>query len=64
VPTLILVAGDERLVSTEATRSFHDRLGTGDRTWIDYPGLRHELFNELGRAQVLADLAAWVADRS
>lgn len=64
LPTLFLIAGDERLVSTEATRSFHDSLGASDRTWIEYPHLRHELFNEVERAHVLEDLRVWLADRS
>lgn len=64
VPTLIMVAGDERLVSVEATRSFHDGLGASDRTWIDYPKLRHELFNEVERERVLGDLTGWLSSRT
>lgn len=63
VPTLFLIAGDERLVSTEANRAFRGRLGGPEPTWIEYPELRHEVFNEVERAQVLGDLSAWLAAR-
>ena len=64
LPTLILVAGDERLVSTEAARRYYELLVASDRTWIEYPDLRHELFNEVGRRVVLEDVAGWLAARS
>jgi len=60
-PTLFLIAGDERLVSTETTRAFHDSMGAEDRTWIEYPRLRHELFNEVERERVLEDLESWLS---
>jgi len=63
VPTLFLIAGDERLVSNEANRAFGARLGGSDPTWIEYPDLRHEVFNELERAQVLGDLVSWLESR-
>lgn len=63
VPTLFLIAGDERLVSTEATRRFRAGLGASDSTWIEYPGLRHELFNEVERARVFEDLRGWLGSR-
>jgi len=60
LPTLFLIAGDERLVSTEATRRFHDGLGATDISLIEYPNLRHELFNEVEREKVFADLVNWL----
>lgn len=35
-------------------------LGVTDVTYVAYEGGRHELFNETNRAQVLADLVAWL----
>ncbi len=63
-PTLFLIAGDERLVSVEANRAFRDRLGCSDPTWIEYPGLLHEVFNELERRTVLEDLVSWLRERT
>ena len=59
IPTLFLIAGDERLVSNEANRAFRDLLGGNEPAWIEYPGLRHEVFNEVEREQVLRDLTEW-----
>jgi len=28
-----------------------------------YPGARHEVFNEINRAEVVADLVAWLGSR-
>lgn len=38
--------------------------GTGDITVKLYPDARHEVFNEVNRAQVYADLAAWLLQKS
>ena len=61
VPTLFLIAGDERLVSNDATSAFRGQLGSGDAAWKEYPGYRHELFNELGRELVFRDLVSWLS---
>ena len=34
--------------------------GVADVTLRLYEGMRHEIFNEIGREQVLADLLAWL----
>ena len=63
VPTLLLVAGDDRFVRPEATRRFADALP--DATLRFYEPLYHEVFNELAanRADVLDDLREWVRDQ-
>ena len=62
VPTLLLVAGADRLVRPDASRTFADRAPASMLTLKWYDGLYHELFNEQAddRAQVLVDLAAWL----
>ena len=65
VPTLLLVAGDDRLVDARGAREFADALpaGTGTLHWHD--GLYHELFNERepDREAVLRELDAWLEAR-
>ena len=63
-PCLFLIAGDERLVSNEASRRLRDCMGGGEPTWIEYPGLLHEVLNEQGRQRVLEDLSAWLRERT
>ncbi|MBV8488221.1 MAG: lysophospholipase, partial [Planctomycetaceae bacterium] len=42
---------------------FYDRLASKDKTFLVYPRMLHEPLNEVGRGQVLDDLAAWLAAR-
>ena len=65
VPTLLLVAGDDRLVRPDGARRFHTRMQPGVSVLHEYPGLYHELFNERAtdRARVMADLGAWLRGR-
>jgi alpha-beta hydrolase superfamily lysophospholipase len=51
-------------VSTPKSRSIFERLGSADSTWIEYSGLRHELFNEIERRRVFADMTSWIRDRA
>ncbi|MCO5101393.1 MAG: lysophospholipase [Burkholderiaceae bacterium] len=62
VPTLLLVAGDDRLVAPSGSRRFAQRAPRGRVDERVYDELWHELFNEseASRARVLADLGAWL----
>jgi alpha-beta hydrolase superfamily lysophospholipase len=65
VPTLLLVAGDDRLVDADGSREFAAVMPPALCTIHEYPGLYHEVFNERepDRARVLGDLSAWIAKR-
>jgi alpha-beta hydrolase superfamily lysophospholipase len=64
LPLLIQVGGDDTvggersalMLATAYTR----RSGLRDVRLIVYPGARHEVFNETNRADVMADLVAWL----
>jgi alpha-beta hydrolase superfamily lysophospholipase len=61
-PLLILAGEEDRIASPEGSRWLARAVGATDRKLIVYPGLKHELHNELPaeRAQVFADIAAWL----
>ena len=63
VPTLLLAAGDDRLVDARAIRAFAAVAPPHLVTLHWYDGLYHELFNEREpeRTQVLDALSAWVS---
>lgn len=61
IPCLILQAGDDRLVSIEASRRFAAQVRSPGSAFRLYEGFRHELFNEVGRQTVLDDLCRWLA---
>lgn len=63
VPTLILVAGDDRLVDAEGSRQFFAKAPTGMAAMHLYSGLYHELLNEPEAEQVMADIRRWLAVR-
>jgi alpha-beta hydrolase superfamily lysophospholipase len=65
VPTLILAAGDDRLVDVQGARDFAGGAPVGLCTLKIYPGLWHEIFNESepDRMQVLLDLSEWLRER-
>jgi len=62
VPMLILHGGDDTVTSLEASRQFAERAGSLC-AFQEWPGLRHELHNELRREEVFAAVQAWMNDQ-
>ena len=67
LPVLIQVGSDDPLGGEASARrlerAFRTRSGLTDVTTIVYDGARHEVFNETNRAEVFADLTAWLTER-
>jgi lysophospholipase len=63
LPILMLIGGQDPVISPEASREFFDRVGSEDKTLLLYPKMLHEPFNELGREQVFEDLSRWLEPR-
>jgi alpha-beta hydrolase superfamily lysophospholipase len=65
IPTLLLVAGSDRIVDAAGSRAFAAALPAGVGTLHWYDDLYHELFNEPEpeRERVFADLSAWITAR-
>jgi alpha-beta hydrolase superfamily lysophospholipase len=60
IPTLILVAGDDRLIDPEGSKRFFGKLQPGVAQMHVYDELYHEIFNEVDTTRPLADLKAWL----
>lgn len=60
LPLLVLQAGEDRLASAEATRHFFEAAQSTDKNFQLYEDYFHEIFNEVGRDKVIADLLAWL----
>ena len=60
IPTLVVHGADDQIVPTAASAPL-ERLPSVTRKV--YPGLRHELHNELAGPGVIEDELAWVRDR-
>ena len=63
IPVLLLHSPDDRVNAYAATRAIYDRLDVDDKTIKPYKGLRHELFNEVEREDVFADVLEWLEAR-
>jgi len=63
VPTLMLLAGDDRIVANEASLAFAQHAG-GAVTVKTYEGLFHELFFEPEAATVIGDICGWLLAES
>ena len=61
LPILVQQAGDDRIASVPDTRRVFERIASSDKTYREYEGLFHEIWFELERAPVMADLSNWIA---
>ncbi len=59
-PTLILQAGNDKLVDKGTNKKFFEGIKSTDKTYREYDGLLHELWQEKGRAQVFQDMFIWL----
>ena len=63
VPTLLLYAGDDRLLNPEGSRKFAAAAPKNVVTSQCFDGLYHEIFNELDAGPVFAALQRWLDQR-
>ena len=63
LPILIMHGTADRLSNPEGSQILYDTVGSNDRTLKLYDGFYHEIFNEPGHKQVLADTEEWIAAR-
>jgi len=62
-PLLMLHGGVDRIISPEATRQFYASAASRDKQIRIYEDMYHEICNEVGRQQVLADMEQWMNER-
>jgi acylglycerol lipase len=62
LPVLIMHGDADKLVNVRGSRRLYQALGSEDKTLKIYEGYYHEVFNELGREEVLADLTTWLEE--
>jgi alpha-beta hydrolase superfamily lysophospholipase len=61
VPTLMVVAGDDRLVDARGSDAFFARLAPGTGTMHRYPDFYHEVLNEVDAYRVFDDMRDWLS---
>jgi len=59
-PILLMQAGNDKIVDKKMTKEFFERVKSKDKTYREYDGFLHELWNEKGRAHVYQDMYIWL----
>lgn len=62
LPALVLLAGDDRIAGRSRSEAVFERLGSARKRLEIYEGFYHEIFNEVGRERVIADLLSWMRE--
>ena len=62
LPVLILHGTSDRATLPSGSQRFFDHAGSPDKTLKLYDGHAHDLLNDLGKEQVMADIQRWIDD--
>lgn len=63
LPVLILHGAADRATRYQGSQMFHDKAGSKDKTLKIYEGHYHDMLNDIGKAQVMADITSWIEAR-
>lgn len=63
LPLLMQLGEEDRIADPRRAVEVFRRIGSADKTLLPYPGLFHEIFNELARDAVFNDLMVWLRAR-
>lgn len=61
-PSLFLVAGHDRVVSSGATLAFYRNLKSRDKQLREYPDFFHEILNETHKEKAFNDIKEWLTE--
>ncbi|MFZ5469969.1 MAG: alpha/beta hydrolase [Myxococcota bacterium] len=61
LPVFTLFGSEDAVASPTATRAFFDTIASNDKKLKEYPGMRHEPLNEIGREEVWRDISGWIS---
>ena len=64
LPVLILHGTADKATVCRGSEYFHQHAGSADKTLKLYEGHFHDLLNDVGKEQVLDDIAAWIGARA
>ncbi len=63
LPVLILHGSADKATKPSGSQLFYDTAGSKDKTLKLYEGHVHDLLNDLGKEEVMADIKAWIEAR-
>jgi acylglycerol lipase len=63
LPVFILHGTADKVTNPAGSREFHAAAGSSDKTLKLYEGHVHDLLNDVGKEQVMADITSWIEAR-
>jgi acylglycerol lipase len=63
-PLLVVYTPDDPVSDPAAIESFVEKVTAKDKTVLRYDGYLHEMYNDVGKEAVLADIQDWLAQRA
>jgi acylglycerol lipase len=63
LPVLIMHGTTDKATRPEGSQFFYDTAGSTDKTLKLYDGYAHDLLNDYGKEQVMADIVGWIDAR-
>jgi acylglycerol lipase len=63
LPVLIMHGTADKVTRPSGSQLFYDAAGSADKTLKLYSGHAHDLLNDVGRDEVMADIQAWIDRR-
>lgn len=64
VPFLLLHGAQDQLIDPTGSQRFFARATAPERAFILYPGMYHEIFNEVEQEMVFQDIESWLTQRT
>jgi len=64
LPLLIIHGTLDKATVPAGSQFFYDNAGSKDKTLKLYEGHFHDLLNDVGKEQVLADIVSWIDARN
>lgn len=59
-PLLFLIPGQDRLINSQASIDFYEKLNSRQKKLCVYPDFYHEILNEMGKEQAFQDISHWM----
>ena len=63
LPVLIMHGTDDKATVCHGSQFFFEAVGSSDKTLKLYEGHYHDLLNDVGKEQVMADIKSWIDSR-
>lgn len=63
LPCLVMQGSGDLIADPSRAKPLHDALGSTDKKYVEWPGMYHEIMNEVEKEKVLTELREWILER-